>query len=389
LSGDRDLTAKLVSMYAWPLHWSGRISTLEQWIGWFDQDGIRERYPAVAVLAGFIFALDGRRHGAERWLTIAENTEDLGPLWDGSSCDAWVAMLRGMMSMAGPDGLAADTRIAVAGMRQDSPFMPGVRLLCAAASLLAGDLEEAQVRAHDSAQLSESRGAWPGFAVSVGMEASLALRAGHQRQARALTQQALDRLHEVGMTDYQLTCLLHAVAARVAVASGSKERARHHLGYVHRLRPLMTAALPWYSLLVRLESVTALIVLRDVAAARTLMREVDEILRHRPDLGSLGMDAADVRGRLTAIEEAGAAHWTLTAAELRVLQYLPTHLTFGEIAERLYVSPHTVKSQAVAIYGKLGVSSRRAAIETAVTYGLLDDSALRFPLGPGASTGIG
>ncbi len=96
-----------------------------------------------------------------------------------------------------------------------------------------------------------------------------------------------------------------------------------------------------------------------------------------------------MRSRLARIAEAGVGHWTLTTAELRVLQYLPTHLTFAEIAERLYVSPHTVKSQAVAIYSKLGVSSRRAAIETAVEFGLLDGSALRFPLGPGVDAGIG
>ena len=63
-------------------------------------------------------------------------------------------------------------------------------------------------------------------------------------------------------------------------------------------------------------------------------------------------------------------------AELRVLAYLPTHLTFREIAERLFVSPHTVKSQAVAIYGKLGVSTRRGAIEEAVDVGLLEASAI-------------
>lgn len=388
-SGDRDLTARFVSMHVFPLHWVGRINTLEQWVGWFDLDGVREHYPAVAVLAGFVFALDGQRHEAERWLSVAEHSDDPGPLWDGSSPDAWVAMLRGMMVTAGPMGLEADARMAEAGMRYDSPFMPGVRLLGTVASLVAGRREEAMERAHESAELSKSRGAWPGFAMSTGIEASLALRAGQQRRAHALIEHALDRLREVGMIDYVLVCHVHALAARLALASHSKEQARRHLTHVQRLRPLMTAAVPWYALQVRTDSVEALIALGDAAAARTLVREIDSIMQIRPDMGALGVEAAAMRTRLAAIEEAGAAQGTLTAAELRVLQYLPTHLTFGEIAERLYVSPHTVKSQAVAIYGKLGVSSRRAAIETAVTYGLLDDSALRFPLGPGADTGIG
>ena len=188
---------------------------------------------------------------------------------------------------------------------------------------------------------------------------------------------------------YVLSCLVHAVAARLAVASGSTGQARHHLAHVHRLRPSMTASVPWLSALVRLEAIKALVALRDAATARTLMREVDEILRLRPQLGILVAEADEMRRQLATLQEAGDTRWTLTAAELRVLQYLPTHLTFGEIAERLHVSPHTVKSQAMAIYGKLDVSTRRAAIETAVEVGLLDGSALRFPLGPGVSGGIG
>ena len=61
----------------------------------------------------------------------------------------------------------------------------------------------------------------------------------------------------------------------------------------------------------------------------------------------------------------------LTAAELRLLPYLPTHLSFREIGARLYVSQHTVKSQAISIYRKLGVTSRSQAIERAKSVGLL------------------
>jgi LuxR family maltose regulon positive regulatory protein len=61
---------------------------------------------------------------------------------------------------------------------------------------------------------------------------------------------------------------------------------------------------------------------------------------------------------------------TLTTAELRLLPYLATHLTFPEMAERLYLSRHTVKSQAMAIYRKLNVTSRNDAVERARELGL-------------------
>ena len=60
----------------------------------------------------------------------------------------------------------------------------------------------------------------------------------------------------------------------------------------------------------------------------------------------------------------------LTPAELRLLPYLQTHLTLDKIAERLFLSGHTVKTQRKAIYRKLGVSSRNDAVQAAMTHGL-------------------
>jgi LuxR family maltose regulon positive regulatory protein len=51
---------------------------------------------------------------------------------------------------------------------------------------------------------------------------------------------------------------------------------------------------------------------------------------------------------------------------------LSTHLKFEEIAARLFVSRHTVKSQVVSTYGKLGVSNRGEAVERSIEIGLLE-----------------
>jgi len=61
----------------------------------------------------------------------------------------------------------------------------------------------------------------------------------------------------------------------------------------------------------------------------------------------------------------------LTPAELRLLPYLQTYLTADKIAERLFLSSHTVKSQIKAIYRKLGVSSRNEAVQKATAIGLV------------------
>ena len=63
---------------------------------------------------------------------------------------------------------------------------------------------------------------------------------------------------------------------------------------------------------------------------------------------------------------------SLTTAELRILHFLPTHLSFREIAERTFVSANTVKTQANAVYRKLDVCSRSEAVACARELGLID-----------------
>ena len=50
----------------------------------------------------------------------------------------------------------------------------------------------------------------------------------------------------------------------------------------------------------------------------------------------------------------------------------PTHLSLREIGDRLYVSRNTIKTQAISIYRKLGVSSRSGAIDRMHELGLLE-----------------
>ena len=74
-----------------------------------------------------------------------------------------------------------------------------------------------------------------------------------------------------------------------------------------------------------------------------------------------------------AVLKSSAGSASLTTAEMRVLQMLPTHLPFGEIAEQLHLSTNTVKTQAHAAYRKLDSSSRSEAVDRARALGLLDE----------------
>jgi LuxR family maltose regulon positive regulatory protein len=154
---------------------------------------------------------------------------------------------------------------------------------------------------------------------------------------------------------------------------GDIPAARQQLVSAQRLRPVLTYAVPHVAIQARLELIRVHLGLADMAGARTLMREVDEILKRRPDLGPLVGEALTLRARLSA-DRAPAAPGasSLTAAELRVLPMLATHLSFPEIGAEMFVSPHTVKSQAMSIYRKLGASSRHQAVTRSRQLGILE-----------------
>ena len=53
----------------------------------------------------------------------------------------------------------------------------------------------------------------------------------------------------------------------------------------------------------------------------------------------------------------------MSARELEILLLLDEHLGTEDIARRLYISEHTVRSHVKSLLRKLAVSSRREALE--------------------------
>jgi LuxR family maltose regulon positive regulatory protein len=137
---------------------------------------------------------------------------------------------------------------------------------------------------------------------------------------------------------------------------------------------MLSTVAPWISIETRISLARTFLLLGDVALARALTREAIEFLPLVPD-------GASLHERLAALEETtdgaavppGVLVTPMTPAEMRVLRYLPTHLTVAAIADELFVSRNTVKTQAISIYRKLGVSSRGPAVEAARGLGLLDE----------------
>ena len=62
----------------------------------------------------------------------------------------------------------------------------------------------------------------------------------------------------------------------------------------------------------------------------------------------------------------------LTERERDVLDLIAVGSTNREIAEQLYLSPHTVKEHTSALYRKLGARNRAEAVQRAQRIGLLE-----------------
>jgi LuxR family maltose regulon positive regulatory protein len=178
-------------------------------------------------------------------------------------------------------------------------------------------------------------------------------------------------MQEGGLDDYWTSALVYAWLARVALHRGDVAQGRDHVARAARLRPLLTYALPVVSAQALLEMARAYIALADPAGGRAVLRQVHDIFHQRPELGVLPAQADALRLQLDTLRGNAPGASSLTTAELRVLSLLPTHLSFREIGERLYVSRHTVKTQAISIYRKFDVSSRSEAIARMHEVGLL------------------
>jgi LuxR family transcriptional regulator, maltose regulon positive regulatory protein len=164
-----------------------------------------------------------------------------------------------------------------------------------------------------------------------------------------------------------------AVAALARALRGRVPEARADAAEATATLAAIGGLAPWYEAQARLALARAQLRLSDVAAARELTAEAARCAARMPGATQLAAWVADTTARVDAYAgELLAGPGALTTAELRVLGFLPSHLSFREIGERLHVSANTVKTQAHAVYRKLDASSRSAAVARARAVGLLD-----------------
>jgi LuxR family maltose regulon positive regulatory protein len=369
-AGDVDMVAHLVQSLWLPTHRQGRFATLQGWFRWLDERGGIAGHPMVAVWAALLAAETGRPAEAERWADMVDHWqyEDAARASD-LPAEAWAAVVRAILCRRGVEQMLADADEAVQKLAAANIAAPAAAVCQGVARILSGDVDGGDVSFEDAVSLAEEVGAHETHSEALAEQSLLAMARGDWSRAEVLAGQVGTALRRVRME----TLLGCAVQARAALHRGDVAVARQQLVSAQRLRPAVTYAMPHIAVQARIELTRVHLALADLAGARTLMREIDELLKLRPDLGTLVDEAQALRTQLSA-ERApsvpGAS--SLTGAELRVLPMLATHRSFPEIGADLFLSPHTVKSQAMSIYRKLGASSRSQAVSRSRELGLLE-----------------
>jgi LuxR family transcriptional regulator, maltose regulon positive regulatory protein len=367
---DTDRVARLVWELALPAYGAGRVDTTRRWFGWFEDEGLLGRYPPVALLGAWLQALIGQPAAAERWADAAEQGPAAGTLPDGSTVESYRALLRALLCRHGLDRMRADTQAALDELGPGSQWRPTAQLLEGICHLLAGQADRADPILAHAAEVATGAGALPAAAIALAERSLVAMEHQDWQQAITLAEQAQGVVKAGGLGGYVASALVHAAAARVAVHQGDVPGALQQLARATRLRPLLTYALPYFAVQTQLELGRACLALDDAAGARVVLRQAREILRRRPDLGILPTQVDELWSKLDLSRGGAGGVSSLTTAELRLLPLLPTHLTFRDIGERLHVSQHTVKTQAMSVYRKLGVSSRSQAVQRLQQFGL-------------------
>ena len=370
-AGDAGQAARLVLNVAFLVYHDGRATTLQRWLDWFDDNGLTDRYPGVAVLGAWVHLLAGHSTAAECWAGAAARGSLEEPLPDGStSLDGWLATLGAAMCRDGVGRMGKDAEIALDWLPVASPWRATAILLLAISRQVAGDVHGADVLLAHAVEVAEDAGTAETASIALAVRATLAMGREDWDLTEALAERASSIVHDAALDDYVSSTLLYAVRVLLAIHRGDVAEARDDLERAQRLRPRLTHAVPFYAVQTRMELIRAQIALMDVRGARDVLREVNDLLRQRPDLAMFREQADQLGARLDTIRmDVGAS--PLTAAELRLLPHLATHYSFREIGEGLHLSQHTVKTQAIAIYRKFGVSSRSHTIQRAQDLGLL------------------
>lgn len=362
--------SQLVWSQAGALYARGRMATLNRWLDGFSNEQVAN-LPKLSMTAAWCAFEAGK--DVDHWIHAAEQGMfDLSKPGESAAIGAGVALLNAQRSRGGVAQLRADAEAASRLLATEDPWRALALYLRAVAELLVCHRVAARKAFVATERLSADLQLPRPQALCLAQLSVMALEVGDWDQAAVLAGRASQLVtdHEIG--DSPTVSIVHCAMSATLAKSGRTVEARQLIRRCMRMIAVQNQCPAWLGAEARYLLGRAHLLMGDTAAARILFSEAHARLREVADATWL-RDQLDKAW--THVEQfplaTGVGPSALTSAELRVLQLLPTHLSFEEIGKDLGISRNTVKTQAIATYRKLGVSSRSQSVARARALGII------------------
>jgi LuxR family maltose regulon positive regulatory protein len=369
-AGDPEQSGALLWRHASSYIGHGRNAALQNWLNRFNDDQIAD-VPALAVAAATSRLATGDGDQARHWVSAATHRLAGHPSTGPYPLDPPILLLRAVVAEDGLARMGRDAARACAVSSKEGDTRSFARLLAGAAHHLTGDRPRARGELEEGAR-SGAVAAPHIQALCLAQLSLLEMDEEDWDAATTLSERARSRVEGCGLADYPIVALVYAVSALAHSHGGPVEDAHRDLRKSSTLTAKLVDFAPWYEAETRVALARASLGLSDVAGARSLLADAAPLVRRSPESTTLRAWVAETCSQLEAATGSAGDVLTLTAAELRVLRMLPTHLSFPAIAKHLFVSTNTVKTHVRALYRKLDASSRSEAVSHAAAAGLLD-----------------
>jgi LuxR family maltose regulon positive regulatory protein len=370
-SGDAELTGDLLCEHLVAFLTRGSRKTVDEWLSAFVSDRVAE-YAPLALSASLSALVAGNLDEAQRWSVAARAAAERGRAGKHrGSLAAGLKLVQAMASRTGVGAMGELARSAAAGEPPDSQWRPVSLLLSAVSAHLEGDprtaaeiLDESIAVTGDSAPTIT--------ALCLAQRGMIAIEEQEWDLVAEVTDRAAMIVEEWGLANDPISALVFAVAAASRAHHGRVDEAKAAVRRGVDLLATLGDFPPWYGAEARILLAHASLWLADVVRARTLLAEASRLARKTPGAARFGRWFDEAWAYMDTLAETRlAGPSSLTIAELRILRFLPSHRSFREIAGQLNVSANTVKTQAHAVYRKLGAASRSEAVAKALDAGLL------------------
>ena len=349
----------------------GGLSTITGYLNLLPKEAVLQD-PRLCVARAWIALSVGQLDDAAEWIEAIET----GSPGDGDGVNAQVVVLRAAHSFKTAEVAAAleTARRAITLDLGKAPQALGAAYCIYGSALyFSGSTHEARGAFRQAVRLAEKVGDRRARIYALGYLALISAEHGQlaeaERQIRRASSSSRDLTDAEHLVDVMVSLATAELLAMRGDAAAAAAAADTAVISARQGGAILEVA---KTLVVKAEIAEHL---GDHPTAKAIRAEAGTLVRGSADTGIASTLLASAQPSaplaVTSRNEACAVVEELTPKELEVLRLLATRLSRREIGARLYVSLNTVKTHQRAVYRKLSVEHRNAAVSRARELGLL------------------